>query len=124
MGYFAGEEDCAKTVKKTYENENRLIDTHTAVAVSSAEQYMNENEAKAKMLIVSTASPYKFAGDVLLSLTGSKPQNDLEALGMLNSYSGVEIPTPLQNTLSKTPIFKDVINKEEMAETVVNFALS
>ena len=124
VGYFAGEEDCAKTVKKTYESENRLIDTHTAVAVSSAVQYMNENEAKAKMLVVSTASPYKFAGDVLLSLTGSKPQNDLEALGMLNSYSDVEIPTPLQNTLSKTPIFKDVINKEEMAETVIEFALS
>ena len=122
-GYYADEESCAKTVKKTYENENRLIDTHTAVAVSSAEQYMNENEAKAKMLVVSTASPYKFAGDVLLSLTGSKPENDLEALGMLNSFSGVEIPMPLQNTLGKTPIFQDVINKEEMAETVVKFAL-
>ena len=122
-GYYADEESCAKTVKKTYESENRLIDTHTAVAVSSAVQYMNENEAKAKMLVVSTASPYKFAGDVLLSLTGSKPDNDLEALGMLNSFSSVEIPMPLQNTLDKTPIFKEVINKEEMAETVIEFAL-
>ena len=122
-GYYADEEACAKTVKETYENENRLIDTHTAVALSSAEQYMSENEAKARMLVVSTASPYKFAGDVLLSLTGSKPPNDLDALATLNSFSGVEIPMPLKNTLTKTPIFNEVIDKSNMQKTVLSFAL-
>jgi len=123
-GYFADEQNCADTVKHTYEKENRLIDTHTAVAVSSAEQYMNENKAKSKMLVVSTASPYKFAGDVLYSLTGSKPDDDLDAPYQLNSLTHVEIPLPLKNTLGKTPVFKEVICKEDMAETVFKFALN
>lgn len=124
VGYFTDEEDCKATVKNTYEKTNRLIDTHTAVAVSSAESYMKENEAKAKMLVVSTASPYKFAGDVLLSLSGSKPENDLEAPSMLNSLTGVDIPSPLENTLRKTPIHEAVISKESMADAVIKFALN
>lgn len=123
VGYYADEEDCAATVKKIFENEKCLIDTHTAVAVSSAERYMNENEAKNKMLIVSTASPYKFAGDVLLSINGSKPENDLDAPVMLNSLSGVEIPTPIKDILEKSPIHEGVIEKDSMAETVLKFAL-
>lgn len=124
VGYYTDEDDCAGTVKKVYEYENRLIDTHTAVAVSSAERYMNENEAKNKMLVVSTASAYKFAGDVLLSITGSKPENDLDAPSMLNSMTGVDIPAPLESAMKKSPIHKGVISKEEMTDAVLNFALS
>ncbi len=123
-GYYADEEGCISTVKKTYENENRLIDTHTSVAVFSAEQYMSENKAKNKMLVVSTASPYKFAGDVLLSLTGGKPENDLDAPDMLNKLTNEEIPLPLKSALGKDALHKDVIDKSCMADTVISFALS
>ena len=123
-GYYAGEEECKATVKRIYENEDRLIDTHTAVAASCAEQYINENEAKVKMLVVSTASAYKFAGDVLLSLTGSKPENDLDAPSMLNSITGVDIPAPLESAMKKSPIHEGVISKEAMADAVLNFALN
>lgn len=123
VGYFTDEEKCSLTIKNTFENENRLIDTHTSVAVSAAEQYMIDNKTTSKMLVVSTASPYKFAGDVLLSIQGSKPENDLEAPALLYGLSGVEIPLPLKNTLEKTAIHEGVIDKEEMASTVLNFAL-
>jgi threonine synthase len=124
VGYFADEKDCINTVKKTYEKEDRLIDTHTSVAVFSAEQYMSENKAKNKMLVVSTASPYKFAGDVLLSLTEGKPENDLDAPEMLFRLTKEEIPLPLKSTLGKKPIHTDVIDKSDMADTVLSFALN
>ena len=124
IGYFADEKDCINTVKKTYEKEDRLIDTHTSVAVFSADQYMSENKAKNKMLVVSTASPYKFAGDVLLSLTEGKPENDLDAPKMLFRLTKEEIPLPLKSTLGKAPIHTDVIDKSDMADTVLSFALS
>ena len=123
VGYYTDEDVCSDTVKDIFENENRLIDTHTSVAVSSATRYMNDYEAKNKMLVVSTASPYKFAGDVLLSLTGSKPEDDLLALEALKTFSGVEIPAPLASILSKTPKFTDVIEKDEMPCAVRKFAL-
>ena len=123
VGYFTDEDDCKATVKRIYENENRLIDTHTAIAVSAAERYMSDSEAKSKMLVVSTASPYKFAGDVLLSLSGAKPEDDLLALAALEEKTGVKIPAPLASTLTKKPIYTSVIDKCDMASAVCEFAL-
>ncbi len=123
VGYYTDENVCSTTVKEIFEKENRLIDTHTSVAVSSATRYMNDCEAKNKMLVVSTASPYKFAGDVLFSLTGSKPEDDLLALEALKVVSGVEIPAPLASILTKTPKFTDVIEKDAMPCAVRKFAL-
>ncbi len=121
VGYFTDEQECMATVKRVYENENRLIDTHTAVAISAAERYMSDSEAKSAMLAVSTASAYKFAGDVLLSLTGSKPENDLDAPAMLNKTSGVDIPAPLEKILSKQPVHTGVIEKIKMSDAVYRF---
>ena len=123
VGYYTDEDVCSLTVKDIFEKENRLIDTHTSVAVSAATRYMNDNKATNKMLVVSTASPYKFAGDVLLSLTGSKPEDDLLALEALNEKTGVEIPAPLASILTKAPIFTDVIEKTEMPAATRKFAL-
>lgn len=123
VGYYSDEDDCAKTIKDTYENENRLIDTHTSVAVFAANRYMKDYEAKSKMLVVSTASPYKFAGDVLLSLTGEKPCDDLDAPKALFSMTGVAVPSPLETVLSKQPIHLGVIDKDNMADSVIDFAL-
>lgn len=123
VGYFTDEEECKETVRHVYENESRLIDTHTAVAVSAAERYMSDYEARSAMLVVSTASAYKFAGDVLLSLTGNKPEKDLFAPKILSERTGVDIPLSLEKILSKAPIHSEVIDKERMADAVLGFAL-
>ena len=121
-GYYTDEDECRVTIKEIYEKENRLIDTHTSVAVNAAKRYMRENEARSAMLVVSTASAYKFAGDVLLSLSGSKPESDLDAPDMLHALTDVEIPFPLKSALAKTPIHLDVIDKQEMPKAVYGFA--
>ena len=123
VGYYTDEDDCAATISRCYKNENRLIDTHTSVALSAAQRYMSPGEATSAMLVVSTASAYKFAGDVMLSLTGEKPEDDLLAPAMLKEYSGVEIPLPLENALSKEAVHKAVIDRERMADSVRDFAL-
>jgi threonine synthase len=114
---------CKTTVAKIYKNACSLIDTHTAVAVNAAEAYASDYKAENKMLVVSTASPYKFAADVLLSLTGSKPEDDLMALEGLNRYTGVDIPSPLASILTKTAIHTETINKSDMKEATRRFAL-
>ena len=122
-GYYTDEEECGATIKRTFENENRLIDTHTAVAVSAAERYMSDHEATSKMLVVSTASAYKFAGDVLLSLTGNKPENDLSAPEALSKLTETDIPAPLSEAISKAPIHTDIYGKDKysMTEAVFDF---
>ena len=121
VGYYADESDCMATVKGAMEKENRLIDTHTAVALSCAERYMSDFKAKSAMLVVSTASAYKFASDVLFSLGQKKPDNDLLAPKMLHEYSGVEIPMPLVKALEGKAVHLDVCTKENMAEAVFDF---
>ncbi len=120
-GYFTSEDKCKETIKKVYKKDGCLIDTHTAVAVCAAERYMTESNATAPMLVVSTASPYKFAGDVLLSLSGKKPVDDLDAPAELFDLSGKDIPTPLTDALSKPAIHLDFIDKNEMKKNVLEF---
>ena len=123
-GYYTDEDDCAECIRRTFENEKRLIDTHTAVALNAAERYMSDNKANSKMLVVSTASAYKFAADVLASLGKEKPESDLDAPMLLKDATEVEIPAPLLNALSKEAIHLGIINKENMAEAVLEFALN
>lgn len=123
VGYFTDEDACSATVKSVYEKQNRLIDTHTAVAVSAARRYMNDYEATSPMLIVSTASAYKFASDVLSSLSGEKPADELSALDALFAHTGVDIPLPLANISKRTARFTEVIAADEMMKSTLDFAL-
>lgn len=121
-GLFTDEDGTAATIKATFEKKNCLIDTHTAVAVSAAERYMNASEAERKMLAVSTASPYKFARDVYRSLTGADCGGDLEALDALTNLTSVAIPAPLAALTGKTIRHNGTIDKDEMESAVIAFA--
>ncbi len=122
-GYYTDEDECRETIKRIFDKEGRLIDTHTAVAVKASEKYEEALGSSSPMLIVSTASPYKFAGDVLLSLKGEKPEDDLSALELLKNATGEDIPSPLAKILTKAALHTSVIDKEDMKSSVRAFAL-
>jgi threonine synthase len=121
-GFYTDEEETAKTIKDTYKNKNCLIDTHTAVALGAAEQYMDNNKTERKVLVVSTASAYKFARDVYRSLTDTDAKGDIEALDELHSLTSVDIPKPLSSLLDKPVLHNTVIDKSDMEKTVKEFA--
>ena len=56
------------------------MDTHTAVAYAAAEKYRAESGTKNPMVIVSTASPYKFTKDVMTALDEKYADGDAFAL--------------------------------------------
>jgi hypothetical protein len=74
------------------------------------------------MVVASTASPYKFAADVLKSLCGEKPDDDLEALEMLSKLTKTEITKPLRGLADRKVNFNDVIDADEMLEKIYLFA--
>ena len=123
VGYSTDEDECMETVARIYKSTHHLIDTHTSVAVSAAERYINDVKSTGAMLVVSTASPYKFAGDVYASLTGKKPEEDLDAPLLLEKLSGVDMPAPLRRVLSSEPRHTKVIDRTDMMAAVVEFAL-
>ena len=122
IGMYTDEAGTRKTIKEIYENKNYLIDTHTAVAVSAAERYESIYKAERKVLVVSTASPYKFAKDVFMSLKDDSVDfHDTEAPSMLSALTGTEIPAPLASVLTKKILHPDIIGREDMDNAVVDF---
>ena len=122
VGYYTDEEQTSATIKNTFENKNCLIDTHTAVAVSAAESYACDYKAERKMLVVSTASAFKFANDVISSIRGYKEESDLTAPAALENLTGVTMPAPLFSVLSKTIIHTEVIESSDMKTNTHTFA--
>ncbi|MBQ5389758.1 MAG: threonine synthase, partial [Clostridia bacterium] len=121
FGYFCDEEDTAKTIRETFEANGYLCDTHTAVGLSCAKQYAAEHGGN-KIVLASTASPYKFANDVYTALTGKKATDELCALRELAAYSGTEIPAPLADIDKREVRFTKTIDACDMPADVLSFA--
>ena len=121
IGYFADEETTAATIKDYYENHNYLSDTHTAVALSSAEQYIKESGDTTPIVVASTASPYKFAIDVYRSLADNFNGSDLDALESLSNLTNTEITYPLRDLDKKEVRFTKVIDHNDMLSEVYSY---
>ncbi len=122
VGYYTDEDMTRDTIKRTFKEKSCLIDPHTAVALSASERYMKDYKTDRVMLVVSTASPYKFANDVLYSISGERADEDAYALSRLSELSATEIPAPLAKVLSCEPRHKSIIEVYSMRDTVKEFA--
>ena len=122
-GYFADEAETAKTIQNYFDQHHYMADTHTAVALSAAEQYVATlNPADVRPIVVdSTASPYKFAADVYASLGKTKPEDPLAALDALATDTETDIPYPLRGLGDRTVRFTQVIHAEDMARAVLDY---
>ncbi len=109
--YCCDEENCAKTIKSTFDKYSYICDTHTAVAVYAAQQYLKENGTGLKNIVASTASPYKFAADVLVSLGQEVPSDMKEVLTKLSDVTKTEIPSPLSTLFGKNVRFTKSVEK-------------
>jgi len=66
----ADENDVSSTIEKVWKENSYLIDPHTAVAVKVAEEYRSD----APMVVLSTASPYKFPAKAFGAYRYSDPE--------------------------------------------------
>ena len=122
-GYFADELATAATIKAYFEQYGYLADTHTAVALSAAEQYvatLAEGDVR-PVVVDSTASPYKFAADVYESLGKTQPADPLEALDALAADTNTVIPYPLRGLGEREVRFEQVIDAEDMPAAVLEY---
>ena len=121
-GYFADEEQTAKTIRK-YQEAGYLMDTHTAVGVCCAEQYLcDSNDTATPMVVASTASPYKFAADVYTSLGMSAPSDPLQSQALLSEYTGTQIPYPLVGLGERQIRFSNTVDAQDILQEVLRFA--
>ena len=109
------------TIKKVFDSQKYLSDTHTAVALNVYDQYVEEFGADVPTIIASTASPYKFAPAVLGAIAPDKVKEDeFDMLAALNEVSGVATPAPLAGLKGKAVRFNRVCDGSDMKETVLD----
>ena len=120
-GYFADEAATAETIKTYFEKYGYLADTHTAVALSAAEQYIATLDEVRPTVVDSTASPYKFAADVYESLGKTQPADPLAALDELAAATDTEIPYPLRGLGQREVRFTQVIDAADMPAAVLDW---
>ncbi len=120
-GYFADETETGATINNYYNEYGYLADTHTAVALCSADKYIAESGDATPMIVASTASPYKFAADVCKSLGMEKPEDDMDALDMLSDFTKTEITYPLRGLSEREVRFTRVIDANEMLDVVKEY---
>ncbi len=118
-GGFATELETKNQVKKVYDKYKYLMDTHTAVAHKVYEDYRNESKDEIPTLIISTASPYKFAENILDSLGENNRYSGFEALEKLNEKTGVPVPKELKILKEKEILHKNKIDDMQMREAVL-----
>ncbi|MBR5341151.1 MAG: threonine synthase [Erysipelotrichaceae bacterium] len=117
--YWSSEKDCEKMISYLFNEKHILIDPHTAVAADAYRKYKNETKDQTKTVVLSTASPYKFAGDVLkcLEIDERDPYKAMEKLGEI---SGMKIPQNLAELKDLPVRFTRAIEIEEGFETIRN----
>ena len=124
--FWAGWVDDAatkETIREVYEKEHYVLDTHSAVAYRVAQAYKKETESERPLVVVSTASPYKFNESVLDAL-GAEPAglDEFAQLDKLASLNESPIPQGLASLKTAEILHRAVCEKTEMHAVTEEFA--
>ena len=118
-GGFATEEECAATIRKTYERTGYVMDTHTAVAAAVCAQCRKDSRDDKKCLVASTASPYKFIHSVMTAIDEKYASaGEFDLIDELSSISGTEIPNAVNEIRNADIRHERECNADKMKETV------
>lgn len=107
-------------INAVFGEKNYLMDTHTAVAYKVMEDYRGEAGVR-PTVVVSTASPYKFADSVLKALGENTSEPGTKLIERLSAVTGTEAPKNLCDLDKKEVRFRDCAGKDELLTVVDNF---
>ena len=115
---WSSEEEVAAEIRTRWERDGYLCDTHTAVAFHVAGQ---QKRAGVPMVVLSTASPFKFPRSVLAALGHAAPENDFEAMQALEQATGRTAPASLACLRQKPERFDAVIDPSQIAGVALGY---
>ena len=106
-------------IRRVWERHGYLCDTHTAAGWAVAEDYVNQTGDKRPMVVLSTASAYKFPAAVLSAIGGDTRGDEFTQMERLEAATGVPIPKNLAGLRQKPQRHSAVIDKDEMLDFVL-----
>lgn len=121
-GNFATEQETGDTIRNIYEDCGYVIDTHTAVAACVFGKYGKETGDKAKTVIASTASPFKFTRSVMNAIDGKYDAlTDFELVDELAVIANVTIPDAIEEIRTAEVLHNTECEISEMTDVVKGF---
>lgn len=122
--FFAGctdEEDCQETICEVFDEYGYVLDTHTSVAYNVANKFLDNFDCDDPIVILSTASPYKFAHDVLYSICKKAPADAFASAEKLFETTAAPIPEQIKELKQKQKRFTGVVDKAKTVDAVMDF---
>lgn len=121
-GGFANEETCVEAMYDVFIDTGYTMDTHTGCAMKVAVDWFEANKKdETKMVIVCTASPYKFPQDVLYAVTGNDVKDSFKGIKRLHAATAMAVPKCLQGLRDKPLRFTKVADRKKLFDEVLEF---
>lgn len=111
---FAEEREIEEVIQQVYEKSGYVIDPHTAVAKKVADDYRKTEKEPLKLMIVSTASPYKFP----VCFIGKNHKG--KEVETLHEKTQLPIPKVIEELNSLPILYKTNIKTSGMKQTVLS----
>ena len=92
------------------------------MALSCADRYISETGQERPCVVLSTASPFKFASSVYSSVTSFEAEPGYRALEMLSEATGIPVPARLSGIDRRAVRFPDVCDADGMRRRMLTFA--
>ncbi len=124
---YASENDTVDCIYEFFEEYGYPMDTHTGVAMHVAQRYeeqLKKEDSKAElppMVVVSTASPYKFPQAVYYALTGNDVKDSFKGIKRINLLTAMKVPESLKAIRYKPILFKQSVTPDKMFDEVEKF---
>ncbi len=115
---YANETEVANELRAQYETNTYLCDPHSAVAFAVAKDYQKVTGSTTPMVVLSTASPYKFPCSVLESLGHEVPADEFDAFSKLEEITKEPSPAVLASLKTAKERFSQTILPQEILKLV------
>lgn len=117
---YADESETMETIYNTFDEYGYVVDPHTAVAVAVYNDYCFTSGDETPAVILSTASPYKFAQDVYEAVGETRVEDPFKAVKKLHFLTGMEVPEGIDRLEFAEERFTDVLSKDEIKQKVIS----
>lgn len=120
-GGCCGDAQTLDVIGRVFAKTHQLLDTHTAVACAVLEEYRKKTQDGTHTVLVSTASPFKFAASILHALGAHEIVAGTGEICQLAAVSGCAAPAPLAGLGSKAVRFDRQVGRERLTDAVLEF---
>ena len=116
---FCDDAGAKETIAKVWKSHRYLCDPHSATGWAAAENYVTQTGDHRPVVVLATASAYKFPAAVLEAIGGDVSGDEFAQMEALQRLTGCMIPANLAGLQGKAERHLGVIQKEEMLPFVL-----